>query len=130
MTKTATNDATEWATKFKKELPPRIRQLIAQAWTDLYNGPHTEEGYPGFAPACEEISDALDYLSDKWLDVQSGEMLDSEPEAWQEPNDLYDPEDEDSDEPEFFVYEPEETVRFERRDLLDLILGVELAGHM
>ena len=132
MTATATKEVKSWASAFKAKLSKRIQKLIDQANYDLYYGPHHEAGYPGFTKACAEIGKALEDVSEKWLDVQSGEMLDREPEAYEEVNDLYDPEDPDCEEPQYNVFEPnwEDIVHLERKDLLDAILGVELACHI
>ncbi len=66
------------------ELPPDILKLANQAAYDLYNGPiQDDDEWPGFVTACEQITDWCDdNLSEVWYDIQSGEVLDREPEGY------------------------------------------------
>jgi len=90
-----TKALTEWAKKWKEEnLSEDVRKLISQANYDLWYGPINDgavgdpaEGdeelskYPGFTSACEKIREECDELpSDLYLDTDTGEVRQSEPE--------------------------------------------------
>jgi len=70
---------------FDDQLDPRTKRLIQQANHDLYEGPHSSPGYPGFERATRMIGQALDrFRTDLWLDQQSDMVQDSEPEGWED----------------------------------------------
>lgn len=86
----------EWATKWKLEnLSDKVRTLINQTNFDLYYGPINDgavgdpaeedeslKKYPGFSEACDIITKALkDLPSELYLDVDTGEVLEREPEG-------------------------------------------------
>lgn len=71
--------AKEWKEKFLSE---DVLKLIAQATSDLYNGPVVEEGYPGFVSACVQIKEALHSLpSYIYIDTQSESVSEHEPQS-------------------------------------------------
>ena len=92
-------------------------RLIEQAQMDLYGGPHSERGYPGFTAALREIARDLDF-HDLWVDVNGGYVFDSEPEGY---------EDEYGD-----WVEPlwEDYIQYDARDVKRAVLGVELAKYV
>lgn len=96
-------------------LPADIKSLIAQANSDLYYGPNQDEDYIGFVPACNAIGKALDDIGDLYVDLQSEEVFDKEPQGFE-------------DEGEWF--EPGDYCHLERRDVLKRIVGRELASHL
>lgn len=102
---------------FDEQLTPEIKTLIAQANHDLYSGPHTDDGYPGFERACTMISNALD-VGDTWVDLEGDWVGDTEPE-WEDPSD-----------PESSGFMPEDFCLFERSDVKRAIVGTELAVYV
>ena len=79
--------------------PKRIEWLINAATYDLYYGP-TPAGadidgheYPGFTSALDEIENWFDenVPSEVWFDSDSGEVLESEPEAFEEDGEIIEP---------------------------------------
>jgi len=86
----------KWVRTWRDEhLSEDVRKLIKQANYDLFYGPINDGAvgdpaeedeelakYPGFTSACKQIRDAIDGLpSDLYIDTDSGEVRDSEPEA-------------------------------------------------
>ena len=91
------------------EIPPDVQQQASFASYDLHYGPSgggleddDENGDPlylGFSEACSMVSDwCADNLSEVWYDIQSGEVLDHEPQGYWVDN-LDGELDEDSGEP-------------------------------
>lgn len=77
------------------KIPNAIRRQARQAAWDLHYGPtgggmEDEDGYGNriyheFASACSIVSEWCDEnLSEVWYDIQSGEVLESEPEGYWE----------------------------------------------
>lgn len=108
------------------QLSTRIKRLISWARYDLYYGPtpegddidNTGEIYPGFSRAIDEIKDALDDVSDIYIDTMAESWSDKEPEGWQDENGEW-------VEPEYGDY-----YRLERSEVLRYILGKELASYL
>ena len=96
------------------KLPPTVRRLINQASMDLYHGPHHEDGYPGFASACDLIREALETIEDVYMD-EDGNTWDREPRAWEEDGE---------------TFEPPPYCLIEARDLIARIVGPELARYL
>jgi len=86
----------KWAKQWKEEnLSPEIRTLISQTNHDLYFGPINDgacgdpandneelKSYPGFTTAVKQITQALrDLPSNLYLDTETEEVLESEPEG-------------------------------------------------
>ena len=71
----------EHASQLVKSLPESVRCLIAQARSDLYFGPHHEDGYPGFVKALQDIREALSEVQDVYID-ESGYISIVEPQAY------------------------------------------------
>ena len=112
------------AVEEKYPLPEEIQMLITQATYDLYYGPWGVEEidgyiYPGFASACDQISDAVDEVSDLYIDIQSGEAFEHEPEPW-------------TDEETGEVVEPyyEDWYHLDRKEVLKYLVGKELATYI
>ena len=74
------------------EIPADIQQQASFATWDLYHGPsgggledEDEDGEPlylGFSEACTQVSEWCDdNLSEVWYDIQSGEVLEREPQG-------------------------------------------------
>lgn len=141
---TAKATAAEW---LKGKLSARVLRLIALADWSLHCGPDmdgqddgedSEDGslvkWSGFESACDEIRAAFDDLpGELWVDTQSDNVSESEPEAdeYEDVNPDYDPEDEDSEEfvtvqvfPEWGDYR-----KFEGAELRRLVLG-EMAEYV
>ena len=98
------------------------KRLIRLANYDLYYGPVTEpddgEPWPGFVRACREIRDAI-RVSDLYLDSQSGEVTDTEPQ-W------CDCIADDCTEQHF----PSDYYKVERADVMRIVVGKELAPYV
>jgi hypothetical protein len=76
---------------FQAKVDPQLRKLIAQAKYDLFYGPHTEEGYPGWDSAIRQIGNRVQ-LGDVWVDTQADLVLESEPEAYEQDGQWIEPE--------------------------------------
>lgn len=100
-----------------------VRHVISAATTDLYFGPlsvadrmNGGQPYPGFHAAFEQIRDAVENVTDLWVDRDSDAVSESEPEGewidgeWFEPGG--------------------ESWHLERRDVLRALLGRELATYV
>lgn len=101
----------EWCDKQFSDLPKRIQSLATMAAWDLHEGtPMSYEGvpYPGFVEACEEITTALQDIGDIWVDVQSGEVMTSQPD----------------------VDDEEDLVMIDRRTVLSRLVDGELAQYL
>jgi len=104
----------------KEQFSDRVLNLIEMANDDLYNGPSNEDNeYPGFVNACEEIrKNTDDYLNEIWVDLMSEQV------EFKEPTGFYD-EDEvwvDACWEEYFYYS--------RREVMEFLMGSELASHI
>lgn len=117
---------------WEPKLGERGKRLINWLNSDLYHGPYAagttdEEGnpdatYPGFTSGIDEIRDIIDNaggFQDMWYDNDSGELMEKEPEAY---------EDEETGE----MIEPflEETYLLEGRDVARYVLGKELVSYV
>ncbi len=80
--------------------PPskRVAWLVNATTWDLYYGPVGEgedmdgEPYPGFTAALDEIRGGLDTVpGEVWYDRDSGEILESEPEEYEEDGEIVEP---------------------------------------
>jgi hypothetical protein len=130
----------EWAQEWKQEhLSEDIKQLISQANMDLWHGPFwgEEDAYPGFVPACKEISQALeDMPSSLYIDEQSDYVSDSEPEGDKcdgcSGEGTYDDEEESKclDCNGTGYIEPEPYYLVERADIRAALVGKELAPYI
>lgn len=89
---------------YKTLLSEETTQLIAQANMDLYNGPHSEEGYPGFTTACKTIAQELRDVVPSCVYVSY-----NDPSFWSE---------------------EDEYTTFDRSDVLRRIIGRELAHYV
>ena len=122
----------EHADSLRAQLAPTVRTLIHQAHMDLYYGPYqVDEGYPGFVEAMRTIGAAIEALAvdDIWIDWDTGEVMETEPQGYEIANPYHDPEDEDSD-PSEWIEPPWETItRFDRRYVLRAMLG-DLAEYL
>jgi hypothetical protein len=125
-----------WAAEFLGTLSDETRNLIMSANRDLWEGPHAEDGYPGFVRATLAIREALeDVPSTLWIDVGAEYWSTSEPKA--EPCETcsgngYDSDDQTCPDCTEGWVEPftEETYRVERRDLVRALVGKELAEYL
>lgn len=77
------------------EMPPDIARLARLAEWDLYFGPICGEDdageWPGFVAACAAVSEWCDdNLGEVWYDIQSGGVLDREPEGYWIDSENYD----------------------------------------
>lgn len=79
------------------EIPPEVQRQASYASQDLYYGPYEaghadgDDGPPylGFTKACALVSEWCDdNLSEVWYDIQSGEVLDREPEGYYDGEDI------------------------------------------
>lgn len=79
--------------------PKRVKWLIGAARYDLHYGP-TQAGedvdghkYPGFTSALDEIRNWFDdkVPREVWYDNDSGEILESEPESYEEDGEVFEP---------------------------------------
>lgn len=102
----------------KESLSPEVRELIAQAYSDLYFGPLAigEEGYPGFERALEIIEQELANAPTEVYVEECGYVCEGEPQPWK---------DEETGE---FVYPM--YYSFNKKDVLSAILGKELATYL
>ncbi len=132
-----------WGKTF--DLSPEIRTLIRQANDDLYDGPWGDVGYPGFSTACRIIREALE-------DVPSSIYIDANSEMWQEEepepvkceacdgqgtitighgDDAFDTMcDECKGAGCFGAYEFSEWWKVERAELIEALVGKELAPYV
>ena len=102
----------------QEQLDRDTTKLIAQATADLYSGPHSERGYPGFESAMRSIADDFNDLPSRvWVDTQAGFVQETEPEGW---------EDEEGEWVEPFW---EDYVEYDRSDIQRAALG-ELASYV
>lgn len=102
-----------------------IRRLIRLANYDLYNGPIGEpddgKPWPGFSKACDIVKEYMPD-GDIWIDDQSDEIMDSEPNWWY-------PECEDEN-PDEIYYNSEDVAVYHKRDIVKILVGSELAGYV
>lgn len=124
MTRTCGRALAEWAGRVLGGLDERTRALIHLACRDLWHGPlgpdDPREGadWPGFTVACREIQAALeDVPAEVWVDSQSGEVLESEPEGFEDGGEWFEPSWED-------------ITHVGRQDVLPFLLGKDLAGYI
>ncbi len=110
-------------------LDERTRELIRLARWDLYNGPINDDpevNYPGFPAACSLISDAIE-VSDLYLDVEIDEVIgDTEPH-WHSTDCGCDGDDPDACE---VGYYPEHVIRVDARNVVQALVGRELARYV
>lgn len=127
----------EWAKEHLASLDPYTQEKISQANADLYGGPLYldddneecscfDEGARrfDFSSAVAKIADALESISDVWVDIQSGEVLTSEPD-W----DAVDTCTFDGEEAGL-LYDPSDYVYFSCTLAIRAILGKELAKYI
>ena len=106
----------EWA---REQLDRDTLKLITQATYDLYSGPHSERGYPGFKKAVRLIADDLRALASRvWVDTPAGFVQETEPEGW-----------EDEETGEWIEPYWEDYVEYDRSDIERVVLG-ELASYV
>lgn len=67
---------------FDKKMDARTRQLREDATFDLWHGPTgASEDYPGYLTALRDLEDwAHKNMSGVWVDMDAGEVLESEPD--------------------------------------------------
>lgn len=112
-----------------------IRQASLASW-DLHYGPsgggledEDENGEPvylGFTEACSKVSEWCDdNLSEVWYDIQSGEVLLSEPKGYYDGEDIDDNGNSPWVEPDW-----EDFIHFELDDVKRVVFDKELAAHI
>lgn len=123
MRKELENTLAEWIEAQTKEFPQRIKRLMNSANFDLYHGPDVEDDdYPGFVVACKELRQFFDDVAcELWIDVDSGEVMTSEPRAYAENF---------GDGDEWIEPNWETIYHVERREVLNAFLGSELAASV
>lgn len=116
---------------FTDMMSPDIRRLLNMSNLDLYYGPITEPDdgapWPGFIKATEQLSNWADEnLCEVWYDIQSGEILFSEPTGY------YDEDDVDNETGGPLWIEPcwEDYTHLELPDVKRAVFGRELAHHI
>lgn len=114
-------------------LDNRVRRLVSMALSDLYFGPFVAEDFeaddpdetirwPGYVPAIEEIRKAADKLPRVlWIDTEFGEVLESEPEGW---------DDEDTGEWVDPIWEREIYCEFNTRDIMRATFGALITNGL
>ena len=101
-------------------LSKKVIKMISMANFDLYYGPSgISKDYPGFTKAIDYIADALDNVSDIYVNIDTGEVLESEPEAW------FDEEMNEWVEPYW-----EGWYEVDRKQVLEMLVGKELASYI
>lgn len=139
MTTQSTRKAIE--THILAKLDERVQKLIPIAIADLWHGPLSAENvaeeqpdlgfeYPSFQEACDEIKSALRLarVSELYVDDLSGEIVESEPDCCAG---------EDCEECKGVPGRdascgrslPEDWTRYEKQDIIKIVLGKELAPY-
>ena len=109
---------------FEPLLEP-VKRLVNAANFDLYFGPYSEGNepdgdgwkYPGFGEACKAISDAMDGVSEVWVDTDCDCVMENEPEG-------------EEIDGEYYYPSWDSIYHFERRDVLRILLGKELPSYI
>lgn len=73
----------DWADGWLREnVDPDDLKLIPQAKRDLFDGPHNDDGYPGFVSATATLMQVLDAAPrELFVDLDSGLVTDVEPDT-------------------------------------------------
>lgn len=97
---------------FTDKMPKPLRKLMAAALDDLYQGPNVGTGF-SYTKAIKELSSWWgDEGSEVWYDGESGEVLDSEPQGY-----------EDEETGEYVEPEMSDYTHFSRRDAAQAVFG-------